>query len=170
MLIVCCIYCSPGHPHNQQSSWVSIHRARRHKSDGCCVSAAWTEHQHSRDQKHHRAAVQLFNCQPATDAAAACCASHTQHTQHSTHSTYSHEQSNACTAHSTIDQFSHHAPRLYPYCRYGPRQSERRFGFSDRGRLACEVNYVSLAQKARGKQAQVSWAGHRVLCCLNVVP
>lgn len=40
-------------------------------------------------------------------------------------------------------------------CRYGPRQSERKFGFSDRGRLVCEVNYISLAQKARGKQAQV---------------
>ena len=40
-------------------------------------------------------------------------------------------------------------------CRYGPRQSERKFGFSDRGRLVCEVNYVSLAQTARGKQAQV---------------
>lgn len=40
-------------------------------------------------------------------------------------------------------------------CRYGPRQSERKFGFSDRGRLVCEVHYVSLAQKARGKQAQV---------------
>lgn len=37
---------------------------------------------------------------------------------------------------------------------YGPRQSERKFGFSDRGRLVCEVNYISLAQKARGKQAQ----------------
>lgn len=37
---------------------------------------------------------------------------------------------------------------------YGPRQSERKFGFSDRGRLNCELNFTSVAQKVRGKQQQ----------------
>eukprot|EP00878_Enallax_costatus_P006349 GHUV01006657.1.p1 GENE.GHUV01006657.1~~GHUV01006657.1.p1 ORF type:complete len:259 (+),score=72.04 GHUV01006657.1:372-1148(+) len=37
---------------------------------------------------------------------------------------------------------------------YGPRQSERKFGFSDRGRINCEINVTSMAQKVRGKQAQ----------------
>eukprot|EP00775_Hariotina_reticulata_P001761 gene1761-2101_t len=37
---------------------------------------------------------------------------------------------------------------------YGPRPGERKFGFSDRGRVHCEICYTSVAQKARGKQAQ----------------
>lgn len=37
---------------------------------------------------------------------------------------------------------------------YGPRQSERKFGFSDRGRINCEINVTSMAQKVRGRQAQ----------------
>jgi hypothetical protein len=52
--------------------------------------------------------------------------------------------------------------------RYGPRQSERKFGFSDRGRLCCEVIFISLAQKARGKQAQVS-SSALVRCFVTVL-
>lgn len=62
---------------------------------------------------------------------------------------------NACDAHTLNNVFIVIVRVLL--CRYGPRQSERKFGFSDRGRLVCEVNYVSLAQKSRGKQAQVGY-------------
>eukprot|EP00882_Tetradesmus_deserticola_P028791 GHRQ01032083.1.p2 GENE.GHRQ01032083.1~~GHRQ01032083.1.p2 ORF type:complete len:136 (+),score=12.04 GHRQ01032083.1:741-1148(+) len=52
---------------------------------------------------------------------------------------------------------------------YGPRQSERKFGFSDRGRLNCELNYTSVAQKLREKQAQVSGKGYNTLSSCTVV-
>jgi hypothetical protein len=111
------------------------------------------------------------HCQPAICCSCLLCITHSTQTAWT-----------ACTACTAQHMFSykpahaqHIAPvtclctTLYCNCRYGPRQSERRFGFSDRGRLACEVNYVSLAQKARGKQAQVNWAGHQMPCCPNDV-
>jgi len=45
---------------------------------------------------------------------------------------------------------------------YGPRQSERKFGFTDSGRLTCEVSYTSWARKASDstRQKQVGGRGH----------
>jgi hypothetical protein len=57
--------------------------------------------------------------------------------------------------------------------RYGPRPSDRKLGFSGRGRLHCEIGYTSVAQKARGKQAQVCGGSsmpdpcHPLLLALN---
>lgn len=38
---------------------------------------------------------------------------------------------------------------------YGPRQAERRHGFSALGRIHCEVSYTSFASQERSRQAQV---------------
>jgi hypothetical protein len=62
---------------------------------------------------------------------------------------------------------SHALTLFVVLCSYGPRQSERKFGFSDRGRLVCEVNYVSLAQTARGKQAQVRCSTQAKSCSVS---
>lgn len=37
---------------------------------------------------------------------------------------------------------------------YGPRQGERKFGFTDKGRLNVEVAFTSFARPERGRQAQ----------------
>lgn len=39
---------------------------------------------------------------------------------------------------------------------YGPRQSERRFGFVETGRINCEVRITQFATRTRGRQAQQS--------------
>ncbi len=39
-------------------------------------------------------------------------------------------------------------------CRYGPRQAERKFGFSETGRLQCDVRMTSFASQGLSKQQQ----------------
>ena len=42
-----------------------------------------------------------------------------------------------------------------PPCSYGPRQSERKFGFSETGRLQCDVRLSSFAAQGMNKLQQV---------------
>jgi hypothetical protein len=39
---------------------------------------------------------------------------------------------------------------------YGPRQSERKVGFSEQGRINCDVKLATFATRQRGKFGQVS--------------
>lgn len=43
---------------------------------------------------------------------------------------------------------------------YGPRQSDRRQGYSERGRLACDLKLATFATRQRGIFGQVRGALH----------
>ena len=72
----------------------------------------------------------------------------------------------------TALKHAHSRPTRAAWCtptssayRYGPRQSERKFGFTDRGRVSAELQYTAMAQPLRGKQAQVvCWSITCIMC------
>lgn len=63
--------------------------------------------------------------------------------------------------------FDHHAyGHSFSSLRYGPRQSEQKFGFSETGRLQCDVRLSSFAAQGMSKLQQVSC--HIIKCAKSL--
>ena len=56
----------------------------------------------------------------------------------------------------------------WPSCSYGPRQSERKFGFSETGRLQCDVRLSSFAAQGLNKLQQVWGRGSEIVLPVSV--
>jgi len=122
---------SSGHQSHQQSSGFSLRRVQQHQSDGRCVSSVELASASllSWLQLEGTGVAQLLSDRRLQ------LPSSTPKTAHQNEHTTNPSPSN-CNS-------------------YGPRQGERKFGFTDMGRLNVEVSFTSFARPERQRQAQV---------------